>query len=175
MGFLGKGFLMTDILDRLSRHTDGYTRYDRDDNDSIAVMLDAGKEIEVLTAERDALRGKLAEEKKLATDHMRMHGEKADQYIAERKRGNTLDARISMLESERNAAEAAITAIGQQLAEAVEALEPFARIGGYLTPDCGWTPDDEVELMFGNRDHLLAGIVASHFIRAREVHRKAKA
>lgn len=63
----------------------------------------------------------------------------------------------------------------RQLAEAVEVLEPFARIGGYLTPDCGWTPDDEVELMFGNCDYLLAVIVASHFIRAREVHRKAKA
>lgn len=99
-----------------------------------------------LTAERDALLAELAE----AEDN---HAMVTELY---------------------NAAVSDYTGAREQLAEAVKALEPFARIGGYVTEECGWTPDDEIELMFGDRGHVLATTEARHFIRAREVHRKAK-
>jgi len=46
---------MTDIIKRLERHTDGYSRYDRDDNDSIAVMIDAATAIKELEEENARL------------------------------------------------------------------------------------------------------------------------
>jgi len=148
------------------------------------------KAIAALTAERDALLRRVEELELflfpyannkqisgISWDGKYLIGDKASiSFFREMKnRGEQIDVYKSSYDQKIAAAESTTTALRQKLAEAVEALEPFARVGGYLTPDCGWTPDDEVELMFGDRSHLLCNIIAVHFIRAREIHRKVKA
>lgn len=97
----------------------------------------------------------------------------ADAITALRQQLAEATADHAMVTELYNAAVSDYTGAKSQLAAAVEALETFARIGGYVTEDCGWTPDDEIELMFGDRVHVLATTEARHFIRAREIHRKA--
>lgn len=128
---------MTDIIERLKRHTDGYTRCECDEHEPFTIMIDATDTIAVLTAERDALLAALAEAK---ADH-------------------------AMVTELYNASVSDYTKAREQLAESVEALEPFAK-AGYPYPVGVWLDEDEAEF-----NNLSVGDLR----RARDIVERAKA